>query len=83
MTITESTALELLAAIKQNIKLMQVSQKPDKAVWVKAFDLKDHTIWQDGQDYRKARENDWVRYRLSNGGIEYDITSIPEQFKKK
>ena len=82
MQITESTAIELLHTMKNVEKLLKAQQKENKPVWVKVKELKEHTIWENGLDYEKARMMNWVEHRIAAGGIESNLSSIPIQFLK-
>lgn len=81
MQITESTAIELLHTMKNVEKLLKAQQKENKPVWIKAQDLPKFTIWKGGADYEKAREMGWVQVKINNGGTDYDLSTIPDQFR--
>lgn len=81
MQITEQTAQELLHTMKNVEKLLKAQQKENKPVWIKAQDLPKFTIWKGGADYEKAREMGWVQVKINNGGTDYDLSTIPDQFR--
>lgn len=82
MNITEATAKELITALNRNSKALEAGTKPAKPLWVKVGELSRHTIWDDGQDYEKARNLGWIEYRIVNGCLEYNLNSVPMQFRK-
>lgn len=79
---TEQQILSKLDRLTNDVaRLRQQSKKEDR--WVAAYWVQKLTGWK-GKELERARNQGLVKHRKNDtGGVEYLLSSIPEEFKKK
>lgn len=81
MTI-EQQILTKLERLNTELSMLRKKGKDDER-WVSAFWIQQLTGW----DFRmldKARKQGLIKYRKNkNNGVEYLLSSVPDEFKKK
>lgn len=79
---TEATILSEIKKLKQIVtSLSQQSKKEDR--WVSAYWVQDITGWDENK-LQLARRQQLVKWRRKGKqGVEYLLSSVPEEFKKK
>lgn len=81
MTVEQQILTKLDRLSTELSRLRQQSKKEER--WVSAFWIQLVTGW-DGKMLEKARKQNVVQYRKNkNNGVEYLLSSVPEEFKKK
>lgn len=78
----EQQILTKLDRLTTELSRLRQEKKQDER-WVSAFWIQQLTGW----DFRmldKARKQGLIKYRKNNNnGVEYLLSSVPEEFKKK
>lgn len=78
----EATILTELRKLKEIVASMRQQAKKDEK-WVSAYWVQQVTGW-DGKMLEKARKQNIVSFRKNkSGGVEYLLSSIPDEFKRK
>lgn len=78
----EATILKELKHIKEQIATLRQQQKKEER-WVSAYWIMQITGW-DTDTLKTARRQNIIIWRTKGArGVEYLLSSVPEEFKKK